>query len=113
MQHRFRTSRISVVDACGDLLRAVQLAEDELKSWAGYEASFRVAIDFKGGLGQTSSDLASLAELHPDDLARIGDLTVLVEPSREAWEKEYDARRERGEEPPAISSANVRFRLWS
>jgi hypothetical protein len=70
-------------------------------------------MDFKGGLGQTSFDLLSLEELHADDLARIGDLTVLVEPSREAWEKEYDARRQREEEPPAISSANVRFRLWS
>jgi hypothetical protein len=56
-----------------------------LQTWSGFPPQYEVAVDFRGGLGERTSDLGSLENLLRDEFREVDDVTITIEPSRDAW----------------------------
>jgi hypothetical protein len=91
-----------------DLVRATNLAAAELETWHNSRASVAVAIDYKGELSERWNGVEEFEALSSDYLSDIDDLTIDVQPDREAW----IARREESHVYEPYPRSEVRIRAW-
>lgn len=87
---------------CGsrsELVRATQLAADQLHTATGLDSLVEVRLEDRSGLVETKHTADAIMALHSDDLEHLASVSVTVSPDRDQWiERRADARR-RGEEP--------------
>jgi hypothetical protein len=95
-----------------EILRAARAAGDVLQTWSGFPPKYEVAIDFRDGLAERTDDLTSLEDLYRDELRDVADVTIAVEPSRDAWHAAIDEHIGRGKDPPDAPTGDVRIRAW-
>jgi hypothetical protein len=106
---------------CGprsELVRATELAADELRTWSGLTPKVDVRIEDHTGLTETKPDAGAIMDLHADDLRHIESVIVTVRLDREAWwrrrDEERENRRERNEPPqdyPPLPDDEVSIRV--
>lgn len=105
---------------CGprsELVRAAELARDEIEVWTGVRSRIRVKSEDRSGLTETREGIAAITSIHADDLRRLASLVITIEADRDDWWRKVDAdrtaSRERGEEysTPDIPSASVSVRI--
>lgn len=95
-----------------DILRAARAAGDVLQTWSGFPPAYSVTIEFQNDLIERTGNLASLENLHRDEVRDIEDVTIEVEPSREAWQEVMEEHILRDEPRPPAPTGDVRIRVW-
>lgn len=97
---------------CGppiELVRATELAADELRGWTGLDSKIDVRLEDRNGLVEPFHTADAIMALHPNDLHQIVSVSVTVTSDPNQW---WDRRR-RGETTIGESSPDdaVRIRI--
>jgi hypothetical protein len=94
-----------------ELVRAAELARDELKVWSGFDSSASVTVSDKRGLTKRG-DLSVLSNLHRDEMRRIENVQIWIAPDHSAWRRMLDEELAAGRPAlPELIDANVSMRV--
>lgn len=98
---------------CGprrELVRATELASDEIRASTGVPAEIDVEVEEKSGLTNRSPDTTPITSLHPSQLQHVARVAITVTWDHDAWWETRKATKE-GDEPPARPQDRVRIRV--
>lgn len=68
----------------GELVRAAELAANDLRSWTGLESWVTVDLEDRRGVSETAPGVETLTSRHPSEVSQLASVTIFVRPDSDS-----------------------------